>query len=259
MKSFVLLIALMVNTVLIFGQDTGFFTIVYNNIPSENNLKADWGYSAWIETAEDVVLFDTGTKPQILKDNLSKLNLDLSKVTAVAISHEHYDHTGGLRTVLKEMKSGTKVYLPNSFDSKLEEDYKDLDFVVNNKYRKINNGIWLSKIFKNHENGILEQALLIEKEDDIIVITGCAHPGIVEMCESVSKEFPDKKLELVTGGFHLMQARKSKVEQISLNIKGLGFRKVAPSHCTGESSIAQFKDDWKDNFVPLNLGDTYRF
>lgn len=243
----------------VFAQNDDSFTIVYNNVPSNKNLKTQWGYAAWIEKGDEVILFDTGTKAELLTENLKKLELDPARISAIAISHEHNDHTGGLEWVLKQVKNDTKVYLPNDFNPTLKMEFGKMKFIVNDKYREIKAGVWLTEIFIEFNRGIREQALVLEKGDKVILITGCAHPGIVKMCESVKKQFPRKKLELVTGGFHLMSTSEEQVTQISDKLKQLGFEKVAPSHCTGDHSISILKETWEDDFVPLHLGDTYHF
>jgi 7,8-dihydropterin-6-yl-methyl-4-(beta-D-ribofuranosyl)aminobenzene 5'-phosphate synthase len=236
------------------------FTIVYNNIASDNSyLKTDWGFSAWIEADGQVTLFDAGTKPKILQNNLEKLELNPERIKRVAISHEHQDHTGGLRLILKQLNTGTKIYLPNNYDPDLRSDFPTLDFIVNTGFVKIAENIWLSPVLVNQENNIKEQALIIEKENSFIVITGCAHPGIVKICETVCEFFPDKNPELVTGGFHLVRTNEDQIKQISSKLRKMGFRHVAPSHCTGEKSIALFQHEWNDEFVQLNLGDSYSF
>ncbi len=242
-----------------FSQDQDVFTIVYNNIPSNNELKTDWGFSVWIRMNGNVILFDTGTKPDILQENLNKLKLDPKQISVIAISHEHGDHTGGLESVLKKVKNGTKIYLPNDFNPDLKSYYPEMEFVVNDRYREIADGVWLTEIFVDPRWKIREQALVLIKEDKLLVITGCAHPDIVGMCESITKHFPDKEYEIVTGGFHLMNHSEENVIRISDQVKELGFKYLAPSHCNGENSIAVFKKEWGEYFVQLNLGDSYVF
>ena len=77
----------------------------------------------------------------------------------------------------------------------------------------------------------------------MIVITGYALHGISEMCESVKEYFTAKKLEPVTGGFHLMQKQEREVVPISDKLKQTGFEKIAPSHCTGDRSIDVFRKE----------------
>ncbi len=243
----------------IFSQDKDFFTIVYNNLPSDNDLQTDWGFSAWIQMNGKVILFDAGTKPEILNKNLQKLELHPADISVIAVSHEHGDHTGGLESVLEKVSKGTKVYLPNDFNPKLKSSYPQLKFIVNDKFCEIEDGVWLTEIYTDSHFGIREQALVLVKEDKLVVVTGCAHPAINEMCESIVAHFPDKKYELVTGGFHLMSYPEEKIEAISNQIKQLGFNSLAPSHCTGDIPISVFKKEWGENFVQLNLGDSYIF
>ncbi|MBT3385289.1 MAG: MBL fold metallo-hydrolase [Prolixibacteraceae bacterium] len=242
-----------------FSQSKNSFTVVYNNLSFETDLQSDWGFAAWIEIGKKVILFDTGTKSKILQQNLKKLKFNPEVVSAIVISHEHYDHTGGLETMLEKVQPGTHVYLPNNFDEKLLTKFENLIFEFNEGFAKIADNIWVSNLFQNMENRILEQALIIEKNNEIIVITGCAHPGIVEMCTKIKEYFPRKKIELVTGGFHLRGMSVNKVKEISDQLKLLAIEKVAPSHCTGQQSIDVFKEEWKDNYVTLNLGDSYKF
>lgn len=242
-----------------YAQNQDFFTNVYNNIPSDEVLKADWGFSTWIERDGKVILFDTGTRPEILKENLKKLDFDPARISAIVISHGHQDHTGGLEFILEQVKDDSNVFLPENFNPKLMTEFSEMNFVVNDRYREIADGIWLTEIFVNSVNGIHEQALVLEKDKKLIVITGCAHPAINDMCESITRHFPDHEYEFVTGGFHLLGTKDEDVVRISNRIKELGFKNLAPSHCTGEQSIDIFRTEWGNHFVSLNLGDSYRF
>ncbi|RLF37862.1 MAG: MBL fold hydrolase, partial [Thermoplasmata archaeon] len=80
-------------------------TIVYDNeVFEENpNLKSDWGFSCFIEGKEKI-LFDTGTRGDILVSNMKALNVDPREINKIVISHEHFDHNGGLGEVLKHTK-----------------------------------------------------------------------------------------------------------------------------------------------------------
>ena len=91
-------------------------TILYDNTVLTPGTKADWGFSCLIEGADETVLFDTGTQPDILRHNLETLNIDIDRVDKVVISHEHGDHTGGLWYFLGQ-RAGVPVYFPASFSS----------------------------------------------------------------------------------------------------------------------------------------------
>ena len=75
--------------------------IIYDNeIYREGiGLKSDWGFACLIETAHDMVLFDTGAKGNILLHNMDKLKIDPIGIDKIVISHEHRDHKGGLKAL----------------------------------------------------------------------------------------------------------------------------------------------------------------
>ena len=90
------------------------FTVLYDNYVFQDGTRADWGFACLIEGAEKTILFDTGTKPEVLLHNAQALKVDLKKVELIVLSHEHGDHTGGLQAVLAEKPKAT-VYFPASF------------------------------------------------------------------------------------------------------------------------------------------------
>ncbi len=86
-------------------------TILYDNTAFAPGTQADWGFSCLVEGTEKTILFDTGTKPEVFFHNIEALDVDLSEVDLVVISHEHGDHTGSLARVL-EQNHGLPVYHP---------------------------------------------------------------------------------------------------------------------------------------------------
>ncbi|TFG38754.1 MAG: MBL fold metallo-hydrolase, partial [Candidatus Aminicenantes bacterium] len=89
-------------------------TILYDNTTFAAGTEADWGFSCLVEGTGKTILFDTGTKPEVFFHNVEALDIDLSEVDLVVISHEHGDHTGSLAKVL-EQNHGLTVYHPVSF------------------------------------------------------------------------------------------------------------------------------------------------
>jgi len=98
-----------------------------------------------------------------------------------------------------------------------------------------------------------EQSLVITTGKGLIIITGCAHPGIVNIVE-FAKEYLNQKIYLVLGGFHLMSYQDNQVKQIINKLKALGVKKIAPSHCTGGRPIELFKAAWNEDFMDLGCG-----
>ena len=237
--------------------------IAYNNIPGDpsSELMVAGGFSALIEFNDRAVLFDAGGESTVLVRNLLLLNLDLKKLDAIFISHNHNDHVYGLPILLGMTRYNPKVYVPLSSQDAILEQNPRANIVPIDKQKKLYPNIWSTgqKKVKYLNTVISEQALVIGKGESIYIITGCSHPGIVELIEESKKIFPEKSIMLVAGGFHLRNHTEEEIREISLKFKELGVKNIGPSHCTGENAIKIFKEEWKDNFIRLYLGDEYRF
>jgi 7,8-dihydropterin-6-yl-methyl-4-(beta-D-ribofuranosyl)aminobenzene 5'-phosphate synthase len=85
------------------------------------------------------------------------------------------------------------------------------------------------------------------------VITGCAHPGIVEIVRK-SKAILPKDIHLVFGGFHLPRKSEAEIEQIISEFRMLGVKKAGPTHCTGKRAIQMFKKAYGPDFVQMGVG-----
>ena len=90
-------------------------TIIYDNEVTRKKLKKDWGFSCIIEGASfPSIMFDNGADGSILLYNMKKLGIPINEMGTVVISHNHWDHTGGLSAILKANKE-VRVYVPESF------------------------------------------------------------------------------------------------------------------------------------------------
>jgi 7,8-dihydropterin-6-yl-methyl-4-(beta-D-ribofuranosyl)aminobenzene 5'-phosphate synthase len=101
--------------------------------------------------------------------------------------------------------------------------------------------------------GNVEQSLVLDTTEGLVVVTGCAHPGIVEIVKK-AKQTLNKDVYLVLGGFHLLGLSDSQIQRIIQQLRDLGVRKVGPSHCTGERPIELFKQEYREDFVPIGVG-----
>ncbi len=226
-------------------------TIFYDNYVYTEGTKSAWGFSCLIEGMEKTILFDTGAKPEVLMHNVNQLKVDLKKVDQVVISHDHWDHTGGLFTVL-EKKTNIPVYLPYSFP---------YDFVRKVEKAKatvvpVNKPVEICKnVFLTGEMGdqIKEQSMILNTAHGLVVVTGCSHQGIVNIVKK-AKEILNKDVYLVFGGFHLMGHSEEQVKSIIREFKQLGVKKCGPTHCTGDKPIQMFKEAYGDNYVKIGTG-----
>ncbi len=231
------------------------FTIVFNNVPYNDELTTDWGMSCFIKGTEKTILFDTGCNGKILLDNMEKLKIDPKEIDAIFLSHIHYDHVGGLWVIL-EKKSNVMLYIPKSspteFRKTIEE--KNAKYTLVDKPIEICEGIYSSGELGDIE--LKEQSLIIDTKRGLIIITGCAHPGIVNIARSAYK-LHDKNIYLILGGFHLIEYSEEDIKNIIQELKKIGVRKVGPSHCTGDRAIELFKQAWGRDFLDLGCGAVF--
>ena len=102
---------------------------------------------------------------------------------------------------------------------------------------------------------ILEQALVVDTADGLIVVTGCAHPGITNIVAAAREAF-DKDVLLVMGGFHLFQSTTEQIDEVVTALQALGVRYVAPSHCTGDPAREALADAFEARYLAVGAGAT---
>jgi 7,8-dihydropterin-6-yl-methyl-4-(beta-D-ribofuranosyl)aminobenzene 5'-phosphate synthase len=225
-------------------------TILYDNNTFDDRLRTAWGFSALVRYGETTILFDTGGDAPTLMSNIDILQVDPAGVDVIVLSHIHNDHVGGLDGFLEQASQPT-IYLPPSFPSAFKQRISQRTQIVEvDPGQEIVGGA-----VSTGEMGssILEQALAIHTREGLVVITGCAHPGIVEIVEK-AKEITGEQVHLVLGGFHLGNTPNSEIETIIENFRKLGVKKVAPTHCTGDPAIAKFEDEYGEDFIRAGVG-----
>ncbi len=226
-------------------------TGIYNNVPFNENLKTAWGISFFIEGVEKTIMFDTGGDGSILLSNMEKLKIDPARVELVILSHIHYDHVGGLYSFLKKNNKVT-VYLPASFPDDFKNNVKSKTgkIVTVKDPLKICENVWSTGELGT---SIKEQSLIIDTPEGLVVLTGCSHPGIVNIASFVNNYFK-KNIYMILGGFHLYSSSESTIKKIVSELKSLKVKKIAPSHCTGEKATELFKEAWGKNFIGSGCG-----
>ena len=225
-------------------------TIVYDNNPYRDGLKTAWGFSCIVKF-EKTILFDTGGNGTILLENMKKLNIDPKEIDIIVLSHIHSDHVGGLLKFLERNHEVT-VYLPKSFSENFKEKIRKYGAKVIEVRKPIE---ICNRVYLTGEMGVWvkEQSLIIQTEKGLIIITGCAHPGIVKIVKR-AKDLLKKDILLVVGGFHLIGKSEKEIGEIVLEFKKLGVKYVAPCHCSGDIARRLFKEVYKENFINAGVG-----
>ena len=187
--------------------------ILYDN-RALSGYQADWGFACLI-AGEQTVLFDTGAKPEVLRANVRTAELNPRDVDLVVISHDHWDHTGGLSYVLANNQRAHVCLLP-SFGPTLRGRVPEGRMLEVRDPCELAPGV--------HSTGpvpgpVNEQALVVEREDGVMLITGCAHPGVDALLRRASEW---GKVTWLLGGLHGFAALDLLAD----------VRHLSPCHCT---------------------------
>ena len=231
-------------------------TVVFDNNPYREELTTSWGFACFIRGPEKTILFDTGGSSAVLLGNMQRLGIDPKDIDIVVLSHIHGDHVGGLEGLLKA-NLDVEVYLPATFPL----GFKDFLTHAGIKALEVNDPVRICKgIYSTGVQGswMKEQALIISTDRGLIVVTGCAHPGIVKILKT-AKELIADQIFLVIGGFHLDAMRKAQLEEIIANFRKLGVEKIGPCHCTGELARQTFKQEYGNDFLDVGVGRLIEF
>jgi 7,8-dihydropterin-6-yl-methyl-4-(beta-D-ribofuranosyl)aminobenzene 5'-phosphate synthase len=187
--------------------------ILYDN-EAKYGFKGGWGFSCLVG---DELLFDTGGDVKTLLFNMHKFTVDFSSIKVIVLSHEHGDHVGGIQ-VLKELGK-VRVFVPQSVSSHFK---RSLTSHSNVTLIEVGEVMAISQlIFTTGELGsfIKEQSLAIKTNNGLTVITGCSHPGLMNILRKASQL---GEVYGVVGGFHEF----SQLEVLK------GMKMIAPCHCT---------------------------
>ncbi len=262
--------------------------VVDNMAGFHSNFYAEHGISLLVEKNNENILMDTGNTPTVLEHNLDLMRIE--SVDKLVLSHGHQDHTGGISAVplLKENK--TKFYMhPQALTPKYavhDDESRYIGFPKNihpdklsmkwdqiTETTKIGSNIWVFnqveehcnfenipsylKIKKNDEffkdpfND--EINLVIKTDNGLVVLSGCAHRGIVNILYSVKQYFQDE-IYGVIGGSHLVQATPQRIEKTVEEFKKFNPQIIALGHCTGFKALCRFSKECGDEFIPLSSG-----
>jgi 7,8-dihydropterin-6-yl-methyl-4-(beta-D-ribofuranosyl)aminobenzene 5'-phosphate synthase len=264
-------------------------TILYDAFSDSPKITRDWGFSALIEHDGKRILFDTGNNAEIFERNVKALNIDLSKLDFVVISHRHTDHTTGLKYLLRVNPTAI-IYVPANgangfggaplpatflrpeaslpanmryFEGKYPEQlksgklYDTGDFRLIDKTTEVAPGIFLLFTVSNvpGTKELPELTLVFKEPNGLILIDGCSHTGIEEILAAASQIAP--RFHVLFGGLHLVSTPETDIDRIVEELRTKWkLQKIAPGHCTGEPAFLRLKKVFGEDYIYAGAGNT---
>ena len=270
-------------------------TLVENSVHARG-LLAEHGLAFHILVGRRGLLFDTG-QSGLLAQNARKLQINLEHVEAIALSHGHNDHSGGL-SAAREAAPQARLFLhPASLSSKYtakpdgavqpigmdggsaEAIRAAADAVVwTAKPTEVMPGIFVTgEILREHvfeDTGgrffldeactrpdplVDDQALFFDTTDGLVVLLGCGHAGVVNILDYIRHLTGARLIHSVLAGMHLQSASPERMEKTIAALRRLDIRRLAPAHCTGLPALAQLWTALADRCSSCAVGTSMSF
>jgi 7,8-dihydropterin-6-yl-methyl-4-(beta-D-ribofuranosyl)aminobenzene 5'-phosphate synthase len=266
-------------------------TLIENKSAGLEFLKTEHGLSILIESPQGNVLMDTGQTGQFI-ENAQVLGVDLKKIDQTVLSHGHYDHAGGFMALLPYLEKSTTLwfsqfihrekfklegenrkYIGNPFQlhefiSKGFEPRSVIEdvtlilpnvFIVTNFER--NSPLENDNpkfVYRDREKYVVdtfddEISLVLKTESGLVVILGCAHPGVINMLSTIRKRFVEP-IHMLIGGTHLNSASDERIKRTIEVLKEMEIERIGVSHCTGDHAVEMFREAFQDGFFENNTG-----
>jgi len=280
-------------------------TLINNSPKYDTFFKGCFGISFWLElTSGNIhrnILFDVGPIAEPLLYNADKMNLKLSDIDMIILSHCHFDHTAALAEVIPEIGHEVPIighpdiFRPNFV---LKPEFMNYGMVGKNtreNIERLGGYFILSKsplelipgfLFTGEverttafeetggvscftidgEGNLVPDSLKDDisvvinvKDKGIVIITGCAHAGTVNILRHSIKISGIDVVEGIMGGFHLLEAGEERVDLTIAEFKKYNPTWVAPMHCTGLVPSAKIAMAFPDRYREINVGDVVEY
>ncbi len=273
-------------------KDTTITCLCDNNVMLSSRLRGEHGISFLIERGTASVLFDTGQSFEVLSHNARVLEKDLSSITSLMLSHGHYDHTGGLLSLLAETGPVPVYAHPDIFASRYSQrrgvlrrigipfKREDLEgmgasFDLSRTAREVHPGVWLTGevpkttkfeaasrdlVVVSDEGEISvdpiadDQALILVLKRGLFVLLGCAHTGMINTLLHAKMVTGVEKVVGVAGGTHLGFGGEERLKETISALRSFDLEILAPSHCTGFAAASALAAEFPDRFVENCVG-----
>lgn len=268
-------------------------SILVENTTAHMGVLGEWGLAMMVETENRRYLFDTGSLGSII-NNSRVLGVSLDGLDGIILSHGHADHTGGVLKVLEEHRvpviyAHSKVFAQRPIPGATRQigcafaltdlETAGVNMVSIDGFQEIAPAIYFSGeiprktayenvggAFQVEENGELKPdlleddiALIIRREEGLVIISGCAHSGIINIIEHAIEKTGEKRILGYIGGTHLLTASSERLDQTINALQSYDIQKIVVSHCTGFYPTVRLYNALGNKVVKGEAGMTFEF
>ncbi|MBW1674720.1 MAG: MBL fold metallo-hydrolase [Deltaproteobacteria bacterium] len=233
--------------------------IAEDTVAYESPYLGQHGVSFLLTTEKDGikknVLVDVAQNPTALLENINMMQISLSCIDAVVLTHCHYDHTQGLGTIIKEIgkKDIPIIAHPDIFR---------LNFITDPYLERVTDFEEVGMNLFTIDNGEVKTDPMLDdisvvaniKGRGLVIVTGCSHAGIVNITRQAIKLTDTEKIHGIIGGFHLIEASESRIKKTAQALKEFNPDWIYAGHCTGFKAQVELYNTFKDRFSPLHTG-----
>jgi 7,8-dihydropterin-6-yl-methyl-4-(beta-D-ribofuranosyl)aminobenzene 5'-phosphate synthase len=268
--------------------------LVDNSVQTRSTLWGEHGLAFLVEAQGKRVLFDTGASGTVLRHNLQETNIRPDSITALALSHAHYDHTGGLGALL-ELRPGLPLYahpdLLRERFSRREQDAKSVGLRLTEPNlrrlaglhlsaapQEILPGVWTTgeiterpeaegrsphHCVRDGEGWVPDPyrddlALVLDSPAGLVLICGCCHAGLLNTLLHVRRTFGRDPAAIV-GGAHLGNADQVHLRRLIETLRPLGPPALYLNHCTGQTAYVALAQAFGERVAPCPAGMVLEF
>ena len=271
-------------------------TLCENNIGhGSKNLIGEHGLSFYIEAGDRRILFDTGQNLAIA-NNAEVLGIDLGRIDTVVLSHGHYDHSSGLKSLLNCNTNFTLHAHPDVFGPKRrgagdnskyigipidKESFEQKGIKVQldkepmtiapgisttgeipfmNDFEAVEADFYLKKGDDYPADTLADdRALILDTDKGLVVLLGCSHRGVVNTLKHVTEITGRQRIHAILGGLHLGKASAEKLSKIADHLDAFGLEKIGLGHCTGPKAFVALSNEFKEKVFLNTVGNVVEF
>jgi 7,8-dihydropterin-6-yl-methyl-4-(beta-D-ribofuranosyl)aminobenzene 5'-phosphate synthase len=269
-----------------------------------DQLLAEHGFSVLVTVTKNgsrhEILFDAGTSPDGVVENMTRLDIDPGTFEAIVCSHGHFDHTTGLDGIIRrlgtvhlpvlihphfwrrrrvvipgrdpyEIPSTSRRALLDAGFEVIEEEQPsflfDRSVLVTGEVPRTTGyepgfppqQAWLGGSWEPDPLVLDDQALIVDiKDKGLLIITGCGHAGIVNICRYAQRLTRERPVYAVMGGFHLNGPLfEPLIPRVLDDLAGMSPSVIVPAHCTGWRAQHAMSAKFGEAFIPNSVGTRF--